>query len=269
MRYNKLSNRILYLIRDKVNMSLKELLYNIYGDENFSRQTEYYEFFDNLINLYELNLINIENEEIQKNCKTIENKEIFLENKYRFVEFLIIQNISDFNLSLTNLFFELQRTVGFSITDAYKKSNNIGKVFNKIENKLICDIFVIMPFSEDIEPVYVDHIKKVCNKLGYSCPRADNIFSSNIIMNDVWSLINNAKIVICDCTERNPNVFYELGIAHAIGKNVICITQNSEDIPFDIRHIRYIKYEYTPRGMTNFEMELEKFIKNIKHDNIE
>ena len=82
-------------------------------------------------------------------------------------------------------------------------------------------------------------------------------------MNDIWSLINNADIIICDCTGKNPNVFYELGLAHAIGKNVICITQNTEDIPFDIKHIRYIKYEYNPRGMTKFEKTLGQYIASI------
>jgi len=67
--------------------------------------------------------------------------------------------------------------------------------------------------------------------------------------------------VIADCTGRNPNVFYEIGLAHASGKPVILITQNSDDVPFDIRHLRYIQYDYTPRGMRVFEKRLVDTLK--------
>jgi nucleoside 2-deoxyribosyltransferase len=66
----------------------------------------------------------------------------------------------------------------------------------------------------------------------------------------------SASLTVADCTGRNPNVFYEIGLAHALGKPVILITQNSEDIPFDVTHIRYIQYEFTPRGMERFEQKL-------------
>lgn len=166
-------------------------------------------------------------------------------------------------LSLTEHFYETQQLLGFSITDEMNYLHEqIGRhlILGEVKPHLKPKVFVMMPFDEHILPVYEDHIKKVCDKIGYSCKRADDISSSNNIINDIWSLIYNADIIICDCTNKNPNVFYELGIAHGIGKNVICITQNTEDIPFDIRQIRYIKYEYNPRGMTEFEQKLEQYI---------
>ena len=99
------------------------------------------------------------------------------------------------------------------------------------------------------------------------------ILNTKSIVNYIWSLIFSAQIVICDCTGKNPNVFYELGLAHSLGKKTICITQNSNDIPFDIKHLRYIKYEYTPRGMKKFEEKLEQYVaiasaENIQNDSV-
>jgi hypothetical protein len=103
-----------------------------------------------------------------------------------------------------------------------------------LDKKSKTDIFVIMPFDDKLKPVFDDHIKKVCKNLQLSVKRADDIFAPNIIINDIWSLLFNSIIIICDCTGKNPNVFYELGMAHTIGKKVIIITQNQKDIPFDI-----------------------------------
>jgi hypothetical protein len=122
------------------------------------------------------------------------------------------------------------------------------------------DIFVLMPFSDAFRPIYTDHISKVGKSLNLTCARADDFFTSHELMGDVWSGICGAGVVVADCTGRNPNVFYELGIAHTVGKPVIVITQSSEDIPVDIRSVRYIHYNYTPRGMADFEIKLKKTI---------
>lgn len=74
------------------------------------------------------------------------------------------------------------------------------------------------------------------------CHRADDIWENHAIIQDVVDLIDRSSIVICDCTNRNPNVFYEIGVAHALGKEVILITQSGGDVPFDLAHIRHIRY---------------------------
>ena len=76
------------------------------------------------------------------------------------------------------------------------------------------------------------------------------------MIRDIWRAIGAAQFIIADVTGRNPNVFYELGIAHTLGKDVILITQDSGDIPFDLTHLRHIQYDYTPRGMKSFEEKL-------------
>jgi hypothetical protein len=87
-------------------------------------------------------------------------------------------------------------------------------------------------------------------------------------MEDIWDAINAARAIIADCTGRNPNVFYEIGLAHAVGKPVVLITQKGEDVPFDLKAIRYIEYEYSPRGMKTFEDSLTKtLIEELKLSN--
>ena len=88
-------------------------------------------------------------------------------------------------------------------------------------------------------------------------------FSINEVVKEIWYLIFNCKIIIADCTGRNPNVFYEIGIAHTIGKPTIIISQNIDDIPFDLRHLRSIIYDYAPRGIKLFEQALENTLKTL------
>jgi hypothetical protein len=122
------------------------------------------------------------------------------------------------------------------------------------------DILVLMPFSNDLQHIYEEHIRAFCDRLGLTVARADDFFTVGSIMSDIWHAINHASLIIADCTGRNPNVFYEIGLAHARGKSAILITQNIDDIPFDLRHLRVITYDVTPSGLSHLEEALEKVI---------
>jgi hypothetical protein len=115
------------------------------------------------------------------------------------------------------------------------------------------DIFMAMPFDDRVAPVYDDHICPVVKNLSLTIGRADHLFSEQPIIDEIWALITRSRIVVAECTGRNPNVFYEIGIAHTVGKPVVVITQSGNDVPFDLRHRRFIEYQMTPRGMTAFE----------------
>lgn len=166
--------------------------------------------------------------------------------------------------ALTDRLPDLQEALGLSVTqlldDFRADSIRIRPVFGKPSGTPNSEVFVLMPFRSELLPVYDDHIKSVCERQSLSCMRADDLFGSKTIISEVWELIANSRVLVADCTGRNPNVFYELGIAHTLGKKVILIAQSEDDIPFDIRHLRYIKYEYTPRGMKAFESALSAFI---------
>ncbi len=125
------------------------------------------------------------------------------------------------------------------------------------------DVFVLMPFAEELRPVFSDHIHKIVHDMELRCERADDFFSDRQIMEEVWSAIFHAKVCVVDCTGRNPNVFYELGIAHTLGKPCIIIAQSEDDIPFDLRQWRRIIYQYTPPGMQDFENKLSRTLETV------
>lgn len=120
----------------------------------------------------------------------------------------------------------------------------------------------MMPFSSGFSAVY-QAIADAAAALGMRCNRADNIWENHTIIQDVVSLIDRSRIIICDLTDRNPNVFYETGIAHALGREVILITQHADDVPFDLRHIRYIKYLNNAEGLVELKRKLEDRLKTL------
>jgi hypothetical protein len=125
------------------------------------------------------------------------------------------------------------------------------------------DLFMVMPFAEELKPVFEDHVKKIALELGLQPARADDFFAPGSIIKDVWNGICHAKIIVADCTGRNPNVFYEIGMAHTLDKTTVLISQSVDDIPFDLRHLRVIIYNFSPRGMDKFEQALRKTIQSI------
>ena len=116
--------------------------------------------------------------------------------------------------------------------------------------------FVLMPFSKDLRPIYDDHIRPTIERALLRCERADDLHGPTLITWDIWERINRARFLVADLTNQNPNVFYELGLAHAISKDVILLTQSMDFVPFDLKNLRCIKYEFKPRGMRQLEKDL-------------
>ena len=117
--------------------------------------------------------------------------------------------------------------------------------------------FVAIPFKKEFGKVLKQSIRPASRDAGMVCKKANDIFSTRGVIQDIWEQINRATVVIADITEENANVFYEIGLSHALGKKVILITQGEpEKIPFDVRHIRCIKYEYTREGLSKLSKEL-------------
>lgn len=123
--------------------------------------------------------------------------------------------------------------------------------------------FVIMPFDEKFNEVY-EIIKETVetDELGFTCQRADDISTTGYIMEDVLMKIGKSEIVIADLTERNPNVFYELGIVHMVKdvEKVIMLTQDMESVPFDLRPFRCIVYKQTIEGARKLKADLLKAV---------
>jgi nucleoside 2-deoxyribosyltransferase len=125
--------------------------------------------------------------------------------------------------------------------------------------------FVIMPFSGYFNGYYKNVIKKTVSKTGLLPRRADEIYGTSAVIDEIHKEILNSDICIADVTGRNPNVIYELGIAHAVNKPVIIITQDIEDVPFDYKHLRVIKYDPKSSGWEDqFCPIIEKTIKEVQ-----
>ncbi|HET6889687.1 MAG TPA: hypothetical protein VFH31_01180 [Pyrinomonadaceae bacterium] len=121
-------------------------------------------------------------------------------------------------------------------------------------------VFVLMPFNAELGPLY-KQLKNLGEQLGVTIKRADEIYGYEGFIVKVWKAIFWADLIIADCTQRNPNVFYEIGLAHVLGKPVVFITRSNDDIPSDIRHLEYIEYKYDEKGVEDL---LEKLGNRIK-----
>ncbi len=119
--------------------------------------------------------------------------------------------------------------------------------------------FILMPFQPRWSPRIHDLLSKILRESGLTPKRADEIFRADI-MENIWRALNECRLVVADVTGRNPNVFYELGIAHTLGKDVVILTQNKKDVPFDIQRFKYIEYEDNADGYEKLRKLLPKFI---------
>jgi len=133
--------------------------------------------------------------------------------------------------------------------------------------------FVIIPFGKkqdlgnqqviDFDEVYEYIIKEVAEKLGLEVIKCDEIQGAGWIHRDMLEHIYRDDVAIVDITTRNPNVFYELGVRHALRRSVtVLMKQKDTDIPFDIRGMRILDYDTTLRGSAAARQQLEEFIRN-------
>ncbi len=111
--------------------------------------------------------------------------------------------------------------------------------------------FVLMPFASEFDPIYRNGIKTAAADAGIDCQRVDEqIFAEGILVR-VYAEIARADLIIADMTGCNPNVFYEVGYAHALNKPVILVTRDASDIPFDLQHTQHIVYGRSPSRLRN------------------
>lgn len=116
-------------------------------------------------------------------------------------------------------------------------------------------VAVMMPFEAAFTHAY-EAIKESCKRASLRCKRADDIWANSVIIQDVFDLIFVAEIVVVDFSGKNPNVMYETGIAHTLGKHVVPITQSLEHVPFDLQSHRVLQYHPNKEGLTKLIGEL-------------
>ena len=129
--------------------------------------------------------------------------------------------------------------------------------------------------SINIECLYDDVVKPTVEEKRLTCQKADDYQTNKSIMDDIWKAVCRSRLVIADLTGSNPNVMYELGISHKIGKETIIINQKNERIkfPFDLAHIRRIEYENSiPGGQTlvkNLSKTLDYVLEQTEFINVD
>lgn len=148
-------------------------------------------------------------------------------------------------------------------------TDRTGEDKKKLLNHLLCrtrreiklkklDAFVLMPFAEEFEDVYQYLISEGLQSAGYTVKRADDIKSQNNIIGDIIKGIITSDLIVADLTGANPNVYYELGIAHALNKKAILLTQEIDDLPFDLRSYRVVGYSVHFARMNQAKKELSE-----------
>lgn len=122
-------------------------------------------------------------------------------------------------------------------------------------------VFVLMPFTESwSKRIWESHIKPIIEGIELEppleCKRADDLYGHDVLL-DIVAPVKVARVVVADITSRNPNVFYELGIAHSFARPVVLLTQTVEDIPFDLLRFRHIVYEDNSDGYARLAVQLQ------------
>lgn len=195
-------------------------VYNHYRNENLPDS----QFFTNTLT----DRFGIPNEKIS------EFKDIFI-STLKFAELL---SEHDEKVRIIDVSEQIKVEGGNEKTDTLKKLEKSVKV----ESGDTC--FVMMPFGPPIGQYYEKIYVPAIEKAGLRPVRADDeIFKTGKIIDQIWSGINGARVLVAELTGKNPNVYYELGLAHAIGKPVVLVCSNEAEVPFDLRHIRVIYYD--------------------------
>jgi hypothetical protein len=134
---------------------------------------------------------------------------------------------------------------------------------DKPQNDKLVTVMFPFKFGATFEAV-----KGVCDKLGLQCLKADDIWTNATFIQDIFELIFTSRVVVADFTGRNPNVFYEVGIAHTLGKTVVPLTQSLEDIPSDLTGHRALLYLNNGEGLAKMAEGLEKRLRELIPNNL-
>ncbi|MBJ8363540.1 MULTISPECIES: hypothetical protein [Enterobacterales] len=118
---------------------------------------------------------------------------------------------------------------------------NLGINKNEIVEKR--QVFVLTPFNEVFDDIYED-VKSIVSSTGIPCTRGDEEIKTGNILSHIVQLLLESKIIIANIDGRNANVFYELGIAHALGKKTILISSDLSQVPFDMKTQRILFYTH-------------------------
>lgn len=124
-------------------------------------------------------------------------------------------------------------------------------------------IFVVQSWQL-LDSVY-PYIKEILTDAGYSVVYAGDR-DGQVIFSDIWLMLNESEAILVDYTNRRPNVYLEYGMALVLGKPIIAITQNPEDIPSDTPNLKYIVYQDSLKGLERLKSQLPRSVQTVIAD---
>lgn len=152
------------------------------------------------------------------------------EGRFREVNHLLIDGQGDRPISFS----------GVSVSaDRFLNNLGIGPNEREVDPGLV---FVLTPFNDDEDETF-ETIMSVIKQSGLSPVRGDELFTSGDILPHIVKLISSARFIVANISGRNPNVYYELGIAHALGKPTILVSKTLDTVPFDLQSRRIVLFE--------------------------
>ncbi len=194
-------------------------------------------------------VINSQREILENRIYTIQQQ--LLDDSYNFVDTnkLLIKFASDNKFSNNIPNYSFFDSLGISISHLQQSENTA---------------FCLMPFNKQYWPLYII-IKQACGDKGIICSRSDETYEPGNILKQILESIIRSRFIFAVLDGRNPNVFYEIGIAHAIGKPVFLIAhqKDKDKLPFDVSSSRLILY----KSYNHLERQIQEIIDNNKVEN--
>lgn len=127
--------------------------------------------------------------------------------------------------------------------------------------------FILMPFGSWFDRYFKEIYVPATKDAGFEPLRADGLFNTGAVMEQIWTQIRKAKVLLADLTGKNPNVFYELGLAHALKKPVVFVAGDIEDVPFDVRHLRVVIFDIRePNWAEQLKRDITTYLKNARSE---
>lgn len=159
---------------------------------------------------------------------------------------------------------EERETAKAVVESAYRvQSDQPRRAFQlRTETQDSRSLFVLMPFRKEMEGVF-NIIRGAAESLGLRVSRADEIASAGLITDQILDAISKARVIVADVTAMNPNVLYEIGIAHSLGKDVVLLAEKGETLPFDIASHRVVYYEQSVTGADKLREMLGESLRTV------
>lgn len=123
--------------------------------------------------------------------------------------------------------------------------------------------FVLMPHNDECRGIYDLAIRPAMEANGLAVIKAEDIYKPGAILAQVWQEILTSEVIVADMSGKNSNVIYELGLCYGISRCPILLVRNPEELPFNLRSLRYIEYENTAKGTDDLKHKLTAYIEQF------